>query len=51
MLQPEVLVRPQVYQSRHGLVCFFAAHLPAAAAGQVRFRDEGQGWVLMPPEA
>ena len=35
----------------HGLVWFFAAHLPRGASADIRFGDEGQGWTLMPPEA
>lgn len=31
-------------------VWFFAAHLPGARRGDVVFGDEGQGWLLMPPE-
>ena len=30
---------------------YFAAHLPAKAEAQVVFGNEGQGWMLMPPEA
>ncbi|CUI01607.1 NUDIX hydrolase [Leisingera aquaemixtae] len=51
VLPPELLIWSRVYQRPHGRVWFFAAHLPAAAAGDVRFGDEGQGWALMAPEA
>ncbi|MGR3761549.1 NUDIX hydrolase [Roseobacteraceae bacterium NS-SX3] len=37
------------YERPRGTVWFFAAHLPAAAAGRIRFGDEGQGWRLMDP--
>jgi len=30
---------------------WFATRLPASAARDIRFGDEGQGWRLMPPEA
>ena len=51
VLPPELLVWSKVYQRQHGRVWFFAAHLPAAAAGEIRFGNEGQGWALMAPEA
>ncbi|EDZ47207.1 NUDIX hydrolase [Leisingera daeponensis] len=51
VLPPELLIWSRVYQRPHGRVWFFAAHLPAAAAGDIRFGDEGQGWALMAPEA
>jgi 8-oxo-dGTP diphosphatase len=35
----------------HGLVWFFAAHLPAARVSDVVFGGEGQGWALMSPDA
>ncbi|WP_264212016.1 NUDIX hydrolase [Leisingera thetidis] len=50
-LPPQVLVWSKAFQRPHGQVWFFAAHLPAAAAGRIRFGDEGQGWALMAPEA
>ncbi|MCV6586404.1 MAG: NUDIX hydrolase [Marinibacterium sp.] len=34
-----------------GHVWFFAAHLPAAAAADIRLGDEGQCWRLMAPQA
>lgn len=51
VLPPELLIWSRVYQRPHGRVWFFAAYLPAAAAGDIRFGDEGQGWALMAPEA
>lgn len=30
---------------------FFAAHQPATLAAAIRFGNEGQGWMLMPPGA
>ncbi len=51
LLPPELLIWSRVYQRPHGRVWFFAAHLPAVAAGDIRFGDEGQGWALMAPEA
>jgi 8-oxo-dGTP diphosphatase len=38
------------YLRPHGRVWFFAAHLPAQAAGDIRFGDEGQGWRMVRPE-
>ncbi|MAZ25674.1 MAG: DNA mismatch repair protein MutT [Cytophagaceae bacterium] len=35
---------------QHGYAVFFAAHLPADRARDIRFGDEGYGWQLMPPE-
>ncbi|MBY6066558.1 NUDIX hydrolase [Leisingera aquaemixtae] len=51
VLKPDVLIWSRAYQRPHGRVWFFAAHLPAAAAGEIRFGNEGQGWALMAPEA
>ena len=51
VLKPDVLIWSRPYQRPHGRVWFFAAHLPAAAAGEIRFGNEGQGWALMAPEA
>ncbi|MGY3438832.1 MULTISPECIES: NUDIX hydrolase [unclassified Marinovum] len=48
---PAQLIYRRAYQRPHGLVVFFAAHLPAEAAQDVVFGDEGQGWMLMAPEA
>ena len=48
-LRPEDLTWAHSYTRPHGRVWFFAAHLPAAARGAVRFGMEGQGWRLMPP--
>lgn len=50
VLQPENLVWSRAYRQPHGLVWFYAAPLPAAAAGDIRFGDEGQGWALMAPQ-
>ena len=50
-LPPEALIWSRSYQRPRGQVWFFAAHLPAAAARQVRLGDEGQRWALMAPEA
>lgn len=50
-LDPAQLVYRRTYLRPHGLVVFFAAHLPAKAAQDVVFGDEGQGWMLMSPEA
>ncbi|KIC10481.1 DNA mismatch repair protein MutT [Leisingera sp. ANG-M1] len=51
VLQPDVLVWSRAYQRPRGQVWFFAAHMPAALAGQVRLGNEGQRWGLMAPEA
>lgn len=43
------------YVTRHrgaqGLAWFFAAHLPAARATDLRFGGEGAGWQMMAPQA
>ncbi|MCR8549140.1 NUDIX hydrolase [Salipiger sp. P9] len=39
-----------VWRRRNGPSWFFAAHLPAGRAEDVRFGGEGYGWQLMPPE-
>lgn len=45
------LLAGEAVQRPHGIVWFFAAHLPDAAQADVRFGGEGQRWVLMtPPE-
>ena len=50
VLQPDALVWARSYQRPRGRVWFFAGHLPAAAARQVKLGDEGQRWRLMAPE-
>ncbi|SFT54392.1 NUDIX hydrolase [Sedimentitalea nanhaiensis] len=44
------LVWSTSYPRPHGIVWFFAAHLPARTAGLIRFGSEGTGWRLMPPQ-
>ncbi|MDK3017645.1 NUDIX hydrolase [Pseudodonghicola flavimaris] len=39
------------YLRPHGRVWFFAAHLPARRAEEVRLGDEGQEWRLMSPQS
>ncbi|OED48463.1 NUDIX hydrolase [Leisingera sp. S232] len=51
VLPQELLIWSRAYQLPHGRVWFFAAHLPAAASGCIRFGNEGQGWALMAPDA
>ncbi len=50
ILRAEALRGAQAVQRPHGVVWFFAAHLPAAAAQDVRFGGEGQEWRLMTPQ-
>lgn len=50
-LLPADLTYGRRYDTAEGVVWFFAAHLPAARAGDIRFGDEGQGWELMTPAA
>lgn len=45
------LVWARSYRQSNGTVWFFAAEMPGALAGQIRFGDEGQGWRLMTAEA
>jgi len=51
MLTAEALRGAQAVQRPHGVVWFFAAHLPATAVQDVRFGGEGQKWRLMTPQA
>ncbi len=44
-LPPDALA----WRQQHGASWFFAAHLPAEAAGDVVFGGEGRGWELMDP--
>jgi len=50
VLHPSSLVWARNYRRPHGLVWFFAAHLPESASAGITFGSEGQGWRLMPPE-
>lgn len=49
LLREEDLVWCQFYTAPER-AWYFAAHLPQAAEQDVVFGDEGQGWMLMPPE-
>ncbi|MFD3191715.1 NUDIX hydrolase [Sedimentitalea sp. HM32M-2] len=49
VLQQSDLVWSNNYRRPHGIVWFFAAHLPERALGSIRFGNEGQGWQLMAP--
>lgn len=49
-LSPDDLTYRRCYQSEGQIGWFFAAHLAAAVAGQIRLGDEGQCWELMSPE-
>ncbi|MBK0326285.1 NUDIX hydrolase [Rhodobacteraceae bacterium F11138] len=48
---PKDLVWSTRYRRPHGLVWFFAAHLPARTVNAIRFGNEGTGWRLMSPLA
>ena len=48
-LSPADLEWSVSYQRPHGVVWFFAAHLPKARAGDVRLGSEGQEWRTMTP--
>ncbi len=50
-ISPSQLVWTRKYKRPHGVVWFFAAHLPAEICGQVRLGSEGQSLQLMPPDA
>lgn len=50
VVAPEALSYCRTYMRPHGRVVFFVAHLPAEAEKDVVFGNEGQGWMLMPPE-
>ncbi|MEC3859732.1 NUDIX hydrolase [Mesobacterium sp. TK19101] len=51
LLCPADLCWKSPYHRPGWLSWFFAAHLPAARANDIRFGNEGQGWMLIPPEA
>ncbi|KIC14182.1 NUDIX hydrolase [Leisingera sp. ANG-Vp] len=51
VLRPDALTWSRAYRRPRGKVWFFAAHLPAEAASQIRLGDEGQRWTLMAPQA
>ncbi|WP_246057805.1 NUDIX domain-containing protein [Arenibacterium halophilum] len=51
ILAPGDISWARAVQRPHGLVWFFAAHLPARRVGDVVFGGEGQGWMLMRPDA
>lgn len=46
----EQLVWKRFYPDDPTPAWFFAAHLPASAEADIIFGNEGQGWMLMPPE-
>ncbi|GGH40516.1 8-oxo-dGTP diphosphatase [Cribrihabitans marinus] len=50
-LDPAELIWSRNYVRRSGRHWLFAAHRPAGTARDVRFGDEGQGWMMMSPEA
>lgn len=46
----EQLVWKRFYPDDPTPAWFFAAHLPASTESEIVFGNEGQGWILMPPE-
>lgn len=50
VLRPADLSWKSPYHRPGWLSWFFAAHLPMACAADIRLGDEGQGWMLIPPE-
>lgn len=51
VVRPDQLVWKRFYSQDPTPAWFFAAHLPAAAHADVVFGCEGQGWMLMDPQA
>ncbi|QGX96957.1 NUDIX domain-containing protein [Roseovarius faecimaris] len=51
VLTREQLVWKRFYPDDPTPAWFFAAHLPSEAEAEIALGDEGQGWMLMPPEA
>ncbi|MEC7257873.1 MAG: NUDIX hydrolase [Pseudomonadota bacterium] len=51
ILSPRDISWARAVERPHGLVWFYAAHLPARRVGDVVFGGEGQGWALMTPDS
>lgn len=49
MIDPAEIVWRNSHQRPHGRVWFFVAHMPAKAAADIVFGDEGLGWGLIEP--
>ncbi|MFK7940001.1 MAG: NUDIX hydrolase [Roseovarius sp.] len=51
VVRPDQLVWKRYYPEDPTPAFFFAAHLPAETEADIVFGSEGQGWLLMAPEA